>query len=95
MTETCTAPASRTPSAAHAFAPLPRGREAGPPPVSEDERQRRAELVRLARRAIALEGWRTSDATRAAQDAYVAGEIELDELASRTQTESGAGVPLW
>lgn len=50
-----------------------------------DERARRERAIRAARTTSELEGARSTDATRADQDAYVRGEIDLAELGARVR----------
>ena len=61
--------------------------------ISEQERRRRADIVARARLALELEGWRSGDATRALQDAYVRGEVDLDEVVAHAQ--SAGTVTAW
>lgn len=42
-----------------------------------------------ARRSSELEGARSTDATRADQDAYVRGEIDIDQLGERVRARYG------
>ena len=50
-----------------------------------DESARRERAIRAARTTSELEGARSTDATRADQDAYVRGEIDLAELGARVR----------
>ncbi|MFC8045566.1 MULTISPECIES: hypothetical protein [Nocardia] len=50
-----------------------------------DERTRRARVIRAARTTSKLEGARSTDATRADQDAYVRGEIDIAQLGARVR----------
>ncbi|MBU3706666.1 MAG: hypothetical protein FGM50_08280 [Mycobacterium sp.] len=47
--------------------------------------QRRAKVVRAIRRSSELEGSRSTDATRADQDAYARGTITAAELGDRVR----------
>lgn len=51
------------------------------------ERRRRA--TEDARHSSELEGSRSTDATRADQDAYVRGEIDVDQLGQRVSARYG------
>ena len=53
--------------------------------ITEAERARRRHSVDKARHSTEMEGGRSSDAIREAQEAYVRGEIEIDELIERSQ----------
>jgi uncharacterized membrane protein len=57
--------------------------------VSEAELARRAAQVAAVRHSTALEGGRSTDAARALQDQYAAGEITLEELGERTRALYG------
>ncbi|QII05722.1 antitoxin VbhA family protein [Rhodococcoides fascians A25f] len=46
----------------------------------------RARAIHVARTNSALEGARSTDATRADQDAYVRGEIDIAELGHRVRS---------
>lgn len=48
-----------------------------------DDRARRARTIRAARTTSELEGGRSTDVTRADQDAYVRGDIDIDQLGDR------------
>lgn len=50
-----------------------------------DERTRRERAIRAARTTSALEGARSTDLTRADQDAYVRGEIDIGQLGARVR----------
>lgn len=53
------------------------------------ERVRRERAARDARRTSELEGSRSTDATRADQDAYVRGEIDVNQLGARVRARYG------
>lgn len=55
--------------------------------LTEIERRRRA--IADARRSSELEGSRSTDATRADQDAYVRGEIDIEQLGERVRGRYG------
>ena len=55
------------------------------PTITAREQARRAHIVSLARLGVEIEGWRSSEATRALQDAYVRGDLELDDLVDHSQ----------
>jgi hypothetical protein len=59
------------------------------PSITAHERARRAHIVSLARLGVEVEGRRSSEATRALQDAYVRGDLDLDDLVAHFQ-----GAPL-
>lgn len=48
--------------------------------LTADEQNARRRAVDDARHSIEMEGGRSSDAMRAAEEAYVRGEIEIDDL---------------
>ena len=48
--------------------------------ITQAEAARRRRAVDKARHSSEMEGGRSSEAHRAAQEAYVRGEIEIDEL---------------
>lgn len=48
--------------------------------ITAAEQARRGEAVRQIRHSTEMEGGRSSDEARATQDAYVRGEISIDEL---------------
>ena len=50
------------------------------PTITAVEQTRRRRAVDKARHSTEMEGSRSSDANREAQEAYVRGEIEVDEL---------------
>ncbi|GAB3748946.1 antitoxin VbhA family protein [Microlunatus parietis] len=52
---------------------------------------RRRRAIAEARRTSELEGSRSTDETRADQDAYVRGEIDIDELGERVRARYGLG----
>ncbi|MEP9384742.1 hypothetical protein [Nocardioides sp. KR10-350] len=49
----------------------------------------RERAIADARRTSELEGARSTDATRADQDAYVRGEIDIDQLGERVRARYG------
>ncbi len=49
----------------------------------------RSRVVADARRSSELEGARSTEATRADQDAYVRGEIDIDQLGERVRSRYG------
>lgn len=49
----------------------------------------RSRAVAEARRSSELEGARSTEATRADQDAYVRGEIDIDQLGDRVRARYG------
>lgn len=51
--------------------------------------QRRRRAIADARRTSELEGSRSTDATRADQDAYVRGEIDVEQLGHRVRERYG------
>ena len=51
--------------------------------------QRRLRAVKDARRSSELEGSRSTEATRRDQDAYVRGEIDIDQLGQRVRERYG------
>ncbi|HEY3514523.1 MAG TPA: antitoxin VbhA family protein [Kribbella sp.] len=57
--------------------------------VGEAEQAQRAAQVASVRHSSALEGGRSTDAARALQDQYVAGEISIEELVERTRALHG------
>lgn len=57
--------------------------------ITKEEQQRRAEAAREIRHSTELEGGRSSDEARADQDAYVRGEISIDELIARAKAHAG------
>jgi len=62
-----------------------------PPHTSQAEQERRERAIRAARQTNQLEGTRSTDATRADQDAYVRGEIDVEQLGSRVRARYGLG----
>lgn len=52
---------------------------------------RRRRAIADARRTSELEGSRSTDETRADQDAYVRGEIDIEELGERVRARYGLG----
>jgi len=50
-----------------------------------DVRARRERAIRAARTTSELEGSRSTDLTRADQDAYVRGEIDIEQLGFRVR----------
>lgn len=50
-----------------------------------DDHERRARVIRAARTTSELEGSSSTDVTRADQDAYVRGEIDIEQLGSRVR----------
>lgn len=57
--------------------------------VTETERRRRGRAVDDARRSTELEGSRSTEATRADQDAFVRGEIDIEQLGMRIRSRHG------
>lgn len=57
--------------------------------ISAAEVSSRAATVASARHSPELEGRRSSAAARALQDAYIAGELDADELVARSKTLHG------
>ena len=55
--------------------------------TSAEARRKRA--INDARRSSELEGSRSTDATRADQDAYVRGEIDIEKLGERVRARYG------
>jgi len=53
--------------------------------ITAAERARRRRAVDQARHSTEMEGGRSSDANRDAQEAYVRGEIEIDQLIELSQ----------
>lgn len=56
----------------------------------EDDRPRRARAILAARTSTELAGGRSTAATRADQDAYVRGEISLQQLGARVRDRYAA-----
>ena len=50
-----------------------------------DERTRRERAIRAARTTSELEGARSTEVIRADQDAYVRGEIDIEQLGARVR----------
>ncbi len=57
--------------------------------ITAGEQARRVEAVRQIRHSTEMEGGRSSDEARADQDAYVRGEIGIDELGARIKARNG------
>lgn len=57
--------------------------------ITKTEQERRAEVVRQARHGTEMKGGHTDEATRADQDAYVRGELSVDEVTARTKDRHG------
>ncbi|MEV7652459.1 antitoxin VbhA family protein [Kocuria marina] len=57
--------------------------------ITDAERARRREEVDAARHSAGLKGLRVTEATAADQDAYVDGEIDLDEAGRRVRARYG------
>lgn len=57
--------------------------------ITQAEQTKRAEAVRQARHSTEMEGGRSSDEARVDQDAYVRGEITIDELIERAKAYVG------
>ena len=57
--------------------------------ITKAEQDRRAEEARQIRHSTAMEGGKSSAADRADQDAYVRGEITIDELVERAKAQYG------
>lgn len=55
--------------------------------IAEIEHRKRA--VEDARRSSELEGSRSTEATRSDQDAYVRGEIDIEQLGRRVRSRYG------
>ncbi|GEP40331.1 hypothetical protein NPS01_39940 [Nocardioides psychrotolerans] len=55
--------------------------------ITEIERRKRA--IEDARRSSELEGSRSTEATRSDQDAYVRGEIDIEQLGRRVRSRYG------
>ena len=54
-----------------------------------DPAARRRRAIEDARRSSELEGSRSTDETRADQDAYVRGEIDVEQLGERVRARYG------
>lgn len=57
--------------------------------TNASEVTRRQRVIAEVRRSTELEGGRSTDATRADQDAYVRGEIDVNELGDRVRARYG------
>ena len=57
--------------------------------VATNPADHRRRAIEDARRTSELEGSRSTDATRADQDAYVRGEIDVDQLGQRVRARYG------
>jgi len=57
--------------------------------VETAEIERRKRAVEDARRSSELEGSRSTEATRSDQDAYVRGEIDIEQLGKRVRSRYG------
>lgn len=57
--------------------------------ITDAQRARRREEVDDARHSAALEGQQVTEATAADQNAYVDGQINLDELGRRVRARYG------
>ena len=57
--------------------------------ITAAEQARRAEAVRQIRHSTEMEGGRSSDEARADQDAYVRGELTVEELGVRLKARHG------
>ena len=57
--------------------------------VREGSTSDRARVIADVRRTSLLEGTRSTDETRADQDAYVRGEIDIDQLGVRVRARYG------
>ncbi len=57
--------------------------------VASSDVQRRRRAIDDARKSSELEGSRSTDATRADQDAYVKGEIDIEQLGHRVRERYG------
>ena len=55
----------------------------------ERRRRRWSRAIERARISSELEGGRSTDATRADQDAYVRGEIDISQLSERVRARYG------
>lgn len=56
---------------------------------TQNDRERRQLVIAHARRSSELEGSRSTDATRGDQDAYVRGEIDIEQLGQRVRARYG------
>ncbi|HHV66545.1 antitoxin VbhA family protein [Ochrobactrum oryzae] len=59
------------------------------PAITADEMERRRKMVRSAFRSNAMEGLRPNPACQPVFDAFIAGEIELDEMMPRVKSILG------
>ncbi|THK33766.1 antitoxin VbhA family protein [Ensifer aridi] len=59
------------------------------PAITPEETERRRKMVRSAFRSNAMEGLRPNPACQPIFDAYIAGEIELDEMMPRVKAILG------
>ncbi|RCS21490.1 hypothetical protein DUT91_23740 [Phyllobacterium salinisoli] len=59
------------------------------PAITPEEMQRRRKMVRSAFRSNAMEGLRPNPACQPVFDAYIVGEIELDEMMPRVRAILG------
>lgn len=57
--------------------------------ITAAEQKRRAEAAKRIRHSTEMEGGRSSEAARADQDAYVRGEITIEELIAHTKARHG------
>lgn len=57
--------------------------------VETTEIERRERAIQDARRSSELEGSRSTEATRSDQDAYVRGEIDIEQLGKRVRSRYG------
>lgn len=59
------------------------------PAITADEMERRRKMVRSAFRSNAMEGLRPNPACQPVFDAFIAGEIEIDEMMPRVKSILG------
>lgn len=59
------------------------------PAITHEEMERRRKMVRSAFRSNAMEGLRPNPACQPVFDAFIAGEIELDEMMPRVKSILG------
>ncbi len=57
--------------------------------ITKAEQAERAEAIRQIRHSTEMEGGQSSDAARADQDAYVRGELAVEELVKRAKARYG------
>lgn len=57
--------------------------------ITDEERAHRREEVEAARHSAGLEGLQVTKATATDQDAYVDGQIDLDEVSRRVRARYG------